>query len=123
MPSKPKEPRNWSDITYMRCELDKQLKADLTEWTKKKHDWLSYIEKEVGAGLRFQLLQDTYNRCVEARLTAMSQSAGVNTLILQGRGPDALAAIQSLFFKHYVVLEGHWEDVDRDNAGRYADWG
>lgn len=123
MAAKTREPQKWSDITYIRCELDKQLKADLAEWLKKKHDWLSYVEKEIGAGLRFAVHQDQYNNCIEARLTAMSQSVDVNTLVLQGRGPDMLAAIQALFFKHYVVLEGDWEELDRDNAGRYQDWG
>jgi len=118
-----KDPRKWSDITYIRCELDNQLKADLSEWLKKKHDWLSYIEKEVGAGLRFGVHHDAYNNCCEARLTAMSQSVGINTLVLQGRGPDIMAAIQALFFKHYIVLEGVWEELDRDNQGRYSTWG
>lgn len=118
-----KTPEKWSDITYIRCELDKQLKADLTEWLKKKHDWLSYVDAAVQDGLRFGTHLDAYNRCFEARLTAMSQSVGINTLVLQGRGPDMLAAIQALFFKHLIVLEKNWEDLERDNAGRFADWG
>lgn len=120
-----KNPQQWSEITYLRVELDKKLKSDLEKWLKaQSHDWLAYIEKEIGAGLRFGVHDDTYNRCVEARLTALSQSAGVNTLVLQGRGPDMLSAIQALFFKHYVVLEGDWTELDRDaDNSRYADWG
>jgi len=115
--------RKWSDITYLRCELDKQLKADLQEWLKKKHDWLTYIEQSVGAGLRFQVLEDEFHKCFEARLTAMSNSVGVNTLVLQGRGPDMLSSIQALFFKHFVVLEQNWEELDRPDSSRYTEWG
>jgi hypothetical protein len=121
--AKVKDPSKWSEISYIRCELDKQLKADLAEWLKKKHDWLAYIEAEVGNGLRFGVHVDEYNRCVEARLTLLSQSIGINTQVLQGRGPDVMAAIQSLFFKHLIVLEKNWEELDRNADGRYADWG
>lgn len=125
MAKKTEQPaQKWSDITYLRCELDKQLKSDLAAWLKEKHDWLALIETAVGAGLRFQVLEDAYHSCFEARLTAISQSVGVNTLVLQGRGPTALAAIQSLFFKHVVVLEGDWESLDRNADKReISDWG
>lgn len=117
-------PQKWSDITYIRCELDSQLKADLTEWLKKKHDWLAYIEQAINDGLRFGTHEDEYNRCVEARLTALSKSVGVDTLVLQGRGPDMMAAIQALFFKHTIVLEGNWEELERNQSEtRYQDWG
>lgn len=123
MAKKPETPRQWSDITYLRCELDTKLKADLQTWLKSKHDWLGYIEKEVSNGLRFQVLEDKFHSCFEARLTHMSQSAGINTLVLQGRGPDALSSIQALFFKHYIVLEGQWEELDRPESARYTEWG
>jgi hypothetical protein len=123
MPPKRSETQKWSDITYLRCELDKKLKEDLQVWLKQKHDWLGYIEKEVGAGLRFQVLEDKFHQCFEARLTSMSNSVGVNTLVLQGRGPDALSSIQALFFKHYVMLECHWEEIDRPDSARYEEWG
>lgn len=117
-------PKNWSDITYLRCELDKQLKADLTKWIQGKHDWFGYIESAVGEGLRFQVLEDAYHSCFEARLTAIAQSTDVNTLVLQGRGPTMLAAVQSLFFKHLVVLEQNWEELDRNADKReISDWG
>lgn len=119
-----KDPSKWSDITYLRVELDKQLKADLVEWLKKKHDWMSYIDTAVQNGLRFGAHEDAYNHCFEARLTALSQSVGINTLVLQGRGPDLLAAIQALFFKHLIVLEQNWEELDRNpSETRYQDWG
>ncbi len=123
MPPTTKDPSKWSDITYIRCELDKGLKTELTEWLKKKHDWLGYIEKTVDDGLRFGTHRDEYNNCYEARLTALAQSVGVNTLVLQGRGPDVMSAIQALFFKHYIVLEGKWEDSDHDRSNRFSEWG
>lgn len=117
-------PQKWSDITYLRVELDKQLKTDLSKWVTQKHDWIGYIETAVGAGLRFQVLNDEYHSCHEARLTAISNSVGVNTLVLQGRGPSVLSAIQALFFKHIVMLEGDWEELDRAADKReIADWG
>jgi hypothetical protein len=116
-------PRQWSDINYLRCELDDKLKGDLQTWIKSKHDWLGYIEKEVGAGLRFQVLEDVFHKCYEARLTLMSNSVGINTQVLQGRGPDCLSAIQALFFKHYIVLDQHWEELDRPEKSRYETWG
>lgn len=117
-------PQKWSDMQYLRVELDKQLKADLSKWCQQKHDWLGYIETAVGAKLRFQVLEDAYHSCFEARLTAISQSVGVPTLVLQGRGPTALAAIQSLFFKHIVMLEGDWESLERNADKReISDWG
>lgn len=115
--------RKYSETEYIRCELDKQLKKDLTDWLKGKPDFWSFIDKEVQNGLRFACHRDDYNKCVEARLTALSNSADINTLVLQGRGPDLDAAIQALFFKHYVVLEGDWTHVDRNSDGRFADWG
>lgn len=115
--------KQWSEISYLRCELDTQLKKDLAAWAKQKHDWFAYIEREVVSELRFSVHQDKYNNCIEARLTLLSQSTGVNTLVLQGRGPTILAAIESLFFKHYVVLERSWEDLDRPKTERYSDWG
>lgn len=124
MPSKrPTQERKYSETVYIRCELDKQLKADLTAWLKGKHDFWAYIEKEIGAGLRFACHEDAYNKCFEARLTSMSLDAAVNTLVLQGRGPDLLSATQALFFKHYVVLEGDWTALEREGEGRYSEWG
>jgi len=118
-----KSPQTWSDITYIRCELDNQLKKDLVDWLKGKHDWIGYIETAVGAGLRFQVLEDKFHSCFEARLTLISQSTGVNTLVLQGRSATCLQAIQALFFKHIVVLEMNWEDLDRNEQKKYEDWG
>jgi len=120
---KGKSPQTWSDITYIRCELDNQLKKDLQEWLKTKHDWFGYVEQAVGAGLRFQVLEDKFHNCYEARLTLLAQSTGVNTLVLQGRSATMLQAVQSLFFKHLVVLEGSWEDLERDEQRKYEDWG
>jgi len=121
--AKTKEPQKWSDITYIRCELDDTLKANLTEWLKKKHDWLAYIEAETNSGLRFGCHEDKFNSCVEARLTLLSQSIQQNTLVLQGRGPDLLKAIQALFFKHYIVLERDWEDLERKPEFKFDTWG
>jgi len=118
-----KDPQKWSDIEYLKCELDGALTEDLKSWLKSEHDWLSYIDKEVANGYRFGCHEDKYNRCFEARLTLLSQSVGINTLVLQGRGPDTLSAVQSLFFKHYIVLEGDWENLDRDGNRRYSSWG
>jgi hypothetical protein len=124
MPSKSSgQPRKYSETEYIRCELDKQLKKDLEAWLKQKHDFWAFIDKEVQNGLRFACHVDAFNKCVEARLTALSNSADINTLVLQGRGPSLDAAIQALFFKHYVVLEGDWSHLDRDNAGKFSDWG
>lgn len=118
-----KDPSKWSDIEYLRCDLDDALKANLQSWLKDKHDWLGYIEKEVANGYRFGCMEDKYNQCFEARLTLISQSTGISTLVLQGRGPDLMSSIQSLFFKHYIVLDGQWENLDRNGNGRYASWG
>lgn len=118
-----KDPSKWSEITYIRCDLDDALKVNLKDWLKGKHDWFGYIEKEVDSGLRFGAHHDSYNSCFEARLTALAKSVGVNTLVLQGRGPDLMSAMQALFFKHYVVLECQWEDLDRENSGRFSTWG
>lgn len=118
-----KSPQTWSEITYVRCELDNQLKKDLQEWLKSKHDWLGYVEQAVGAGLRFQVLEDKYHDCFEARLTLLANDVEHNTLVLQGRSSTMLQAIQSLFFKHLVVLEGNWEELDRPEQNRYQDWG
>lgn len=118
-----KDTSKWSEISYIRCELDDTLKTNLKEWLKQEHDFLGYIEKEIDSGLRFGCHEDKYNGCYEARLTALSQSIGINTLVLQGRGPDMLSAIQALFFKHYIVLNGQWEDLDRDRTGRFSTWG
>lgn len=115
----------WSDITYIRCELDKQQKVELEKWLKSaKHDWFAYIESAINSNLRFACHEDNYNRCVEARLTLLSQSVGINTLVLQGRGPDMISAVQALFYKHLIVLDQNWEDLDHDReTSRYADWG
>lgn len=119
-----KTPQKWSEITYIKCELDKQLKTDLSKWITQKHDWFGYIEQAIGADLRFQVLHDAYHECFEARLTLISNSVGINTLVLQGRGPTMLAAVQALFFKHIVILEGDWENLDRDADKRsISDWG
>lgn len=121
--AKTQEPRKWSDITYIRCELDTKLKKDLENWLKKDHDWLAMIEQEVDGGLRFGAHNDEYNNCVEARLTLLSNSIDQNTLVLQGRGPDLAKAIQALFFKHYIVLDRHWENLDRPPEFKYDSWG
>lgn len=122
-PSKPQS--QWSEITYIRCELDKQQKIELEKWLKaSKHDWFAYIESAINSNLRFAVHEDSYHRCVEARLTLLSQSTGINTLVLQGRGPDMSAAIQALFYKHLIVLEQDWESLDHDQENsRYSDWG
>jgi len=116
-------PQTWSDIEYIRCELDGQLKKDLQEWLKGKHDWFAYIEQAVSAGLRFQVLEDKFHSCYEARLTSIAQSTDRNTFVLQGRSATMLQAIQSLFFKHFIVLEMDWESLERDESRRYEDWG
>ena len=123
MVAKTKDPSKWSDITYIRCELDDALRKDLLIWLKKDHNWLAYIEAEADSGLRFGCHQDGRNNCMEARLTLLSNSIGVSTLVLQGRGPDLLKAIQALFFKHYVVLERNWENLDRPPEFKYETWG
>jgi hypothetical protein len=118
------EPRKWSEIEYIRCELDAKLRGDLAEWLKKnKHDWFAYIENAVADGLRFGAHNDEYNKCVEARLTLLSNSVQVNTLVLQGRGPDLMTAIQALFFKHHIVLEKDWTSLDRAPEFRFESWG
>ena len=117
------QPRKYSETEYIKCDLDKQLKSDLVEWLKKKHDFWAYIDKEIDSHLRFAAHYDEFNKCYQARLTALSQSADVNTLVLQGRGPDLLAALQALFFKHHVVLGGDWTHLDRDVNTKYSEWG
>lgn len=120
---KSSEPKSFAPIQYIRCDLDTPLKAELSKWaSEKKHNWWDYIEQAIDDGLRFGLHHDAYNQCIEARLTLISQSAGVDTLVLQGRGPDVLKAVQSLFFKHFIVLEKNWEDLDRFQPKMAGDW-
>jgi len=115
--------KSFSEIHYIRCDLDTALKAELSTWVKdKKHDWFAYIEQAILDGLRFGCHTDAYNSCIEARLTLLSQSVGVDTLVLQGRGPDMLKAIQSLFYKHHIVLEKDWTSLDRFEAIKSGDW-
>jgi len=121
--SKATEPKQFSPIQYIRAELDTPLKAELAKWAgEKKHDWFSYIEQAIDDGLRFGVHHDAYNNCTEARLTLLSNSIGIDTMVLQGRGPDVLKAIQSLFFKHFILLEKNWEDLDRFEPKTAGDW-
>jgi len=114
---------SWSNIQYIRCELDTKLKGNLKKWLDQTHDWLGYIEAAAIDGLRFGAHEDAYNKCIEARLTLLSQSTGVDTLVLQGRGPDLLTAIQALFYKHLIVLEKDWENLDRAPEYKFTEWG
>jgi len=121
--AKATEGKTFSPIDYIRCDLDTTLKGELANWVKaQKHDWFGYIEQAIADGLRFGVHTDVYNNCVEARLTLLSNSIGVDTLVLQGRGPDVLKAIQSLFYKHYIVLEKDWEHLDRFGPKGAGDW-
>jgi hypothetical protein len=121
--AKTQEAKTYSAMTYIRCDLDATLKAELASWVKsKKHDWFGYIEQSILDGLRFGTHVDSFNHCIEARLTLLSNSVGVDTLVLQGRGPDMQMAIQSLFYKHFVVLEKDWEHLDRLEPKGSGDW-
>lgn len=113
-----------SDVVYLSCDLDKQLKKDLTAWVAQPMDYLDMIEKCADSGLKFGASFDHYNECFQASLTQpANEESGDITRVLIGRGGNMTQAIQALFFKYIVMLETHLDDMDRQNPRGVSDWG
>lgn len=114
-----------SDAVFLNCDLDKQLKKDLVVWCGQEanQDVFNLFEKIVDAGIKIGLGYDAYNECFQCSLSKPVQEGSKSrTYILVGRGGNLVQAVQACLFKHFVMLDGTWEDLDRKNARKETDW-
>lgn len=112
-----------SSVQYLNVDLTKAYRADLLKWLEGAPDLWDCIEKVTDSGLRFGASYDAYNECMQATLTQMSDDTpGSQTVVLVGRGGNLKQAIEALFFKYFVVLDGEMVDLDRKNGRGETDW-
>ncbi len=125
MPRQAKPQNGGNSAVFLNCDLDKQLKKDLVAWVAQEvaQDFIGMMERAIDSGLKFGAGYDAYNECWQASFSKPVTATGkTTTYILIGRGGNLTQAMQALFFKHYVMLDGSWEDLDRKNARRETDW-
>lgn len=114
------KPRN---LVYLQCDLTKEHKRDLVKWVESGVDLWDMLEKAIDSELRFGCGYDAYNDCTQASLTQITTDKGEQkTVVLVGRGPDLVKAMQSLFFKYHNILQGKMDDGDLKNQRGVTDW-
>ncbi len=116
---------NSSDAFFLNCDLDKQLKKDLVAWCAQQEnlDVFNLFEKIVDSGIKIGMSYDAFNECMQCSLSKpITEGGKTKTYILVGRGGSLVQAIQAVLFKHFIMLEGTWEDLDRKNTRKETDW-
>lgn len=125
MPREMRKPAQNGQPVFLNCDLDKQLKKDLISWVSQEaaQDLVGLIERCIDSGLKFGASIDAYNECWQASLSkSVVEGQKSTTFILIGRGGNLTQAIQAVLFKHFVMLDGTWENLERKNARKETDW-
>lgn len=110
------------DSTFVRCEMDKATKDKVKNWDPKYEQTIDGLERMVMDGYKVSIAFDRYNDCVGVFCTIPEVTAGNHGWCLTARGPDTLAALKVLVFKHYTILDGVWTSEVSQAASKDA-WG
>lgn len=100
------------EADFVSCELSKETKEQLKKWDVKGELTFDLVSKLVDDGYKLSISADKSHDCVGAYLTSPSSVDGSRKRILSARGPDLFGALRAIAFKHAIVLEGEWGNVD-----------
>jgi len=113
MASKSKQPlRNSWEVDFVNVSLSKEQKAEVAKWALKGEVSFDTITRMVDDGFKLSFSADKAHDCVGAYLTEGPSASGARKRCLSARGPDFFGALRSLIFKHSIILEGEWGDVE-----------
>lgn len=110
------------EVTFIRCDLDKQAKLELKSWNLSPSEILEKVEDMVVDGYKITFSLDERNSCVAAYATAKNSHPVNPQMCLDARGISTIHALKALLFKHYVLLEQTWGNRERtiDNDEMYG---
>lgn len=110
------------ETDFVNVSLSKPQKEQLQKWDIKGEVTFDTITRLVADGYKLSISADKSHDCVGAYFTEPNNVSGARRRCLSARGPDFFGALRSLAFKHCIVLEGDWGEVD--NASDPTDqWG
>lgn len=113
MPAKPKQStRNSWEVDFVNVSLSKEQKLEVAKWDVKGEVTFDTITRLVDDGYKLSISADKAHDCVGAYLTEGASATGARKRCLSARGPDFFGALRSLIFKHSIILEGEWGDVE-----------
>jgi hypothetical protein len=104
--------RNSWEVDFVNVSLSKEQKLEVAKWDVKGEVTFDIITKLVDDGFKLSISADKAHDCVGAYLTEGPNSSGNRKRCLSARGPDFFGALRSLVFKHSIILEGDWGDIE-----------
>src|SRR5690349_8697390 len=119
---KPTEAAKQWQQTFVQCELDKSTKEQVKKWDVKYEATLDGLDRMINDGYKVSIAKDNYNGCVGVFCTMTDKNGPNRDLCLTSRGPGMLDALKVLVFKHFQVLQEHW-DTEVNQERRRDTWG
>lgn len=111
--SKKSDPKRASwEVDFVNVNLSKVQKEELFKWDVKGEVTFDAISRLVDDNYKLSISSDKAHDCVGAYLTSPAGPNGGRKQCLGARGPDFFGALRALAFKHLIVLEGDWGELD-----------
>lgn len=114
--------RNDWEVDFVNVNLSKDQKEQLFKWDVKGEATFDVISRLIDDQFKLSISSDKAHDCVGAFLTTPNPSDGSRKRCLGARGPDFFGALRALAFKHSIVLEGDWGELD-NNSSPVDRWG
>jgi hypothetical protein len=111
--TKKDDKRPW-EVEFIQVELDKSQKEMLKKWDTEGVQTISIIERLVFDGYKLSIWGDKTHDCCGATITSPRGTDDSRPKCLSGRGPDIVAALRAVAYKHHIILEGDWS--------KYGEW-
>ena len=110
------------EVDFVNVELGKEQKEMLRKWDVKYERTFDQIARLVADGFKLSVWGDKAHDCCGATLTSPKSTDGTRQKCLSARAPDFINALKALVFKHEIVLEGDWANLD-NNPDPDSQWG
>lgn len=122
MAQRGKEKRPSWEVDFISVELSKEQKELLRKWDSSGELTVDAVTRLVSDGYKLSVWGDKAHDCCGATLTSPKGESGDRQKCLSARGPDFLGAIKALAYKHLIVLDGQWGNLD-NLAVADSQWG
>lgn len=107
---------------FVQCELDKETKEMVKGWDPKFSATMDGFDRLIEAGYKVSVAQDKYHDCIGVFCTISVTDHPNANLCLTARGPDWKSALKVLVFKHFNILQEHWDTEVNQQRSR-DEWG
>lgn len=117
----PKKAERWNNVRFINYELSQEETLSCKTWNVTLEELDKALSALFDDGYRLSCKFDEYGQCYGAFLNAPASGSVNSGFCLSGRGSTPVKAVKQLLYKHFHILDQHWEQWAEAMGGKIID--